>query len=131
MLKVCVSLNKIKIEVNNMQKIASFKDRLNEALVLRDVKPAELHRRTGISESTISQYRSGYAEPKKKKLQTIAEALSVDPAYLMGLDVSPSPPVRRSAKLAKDAKNDNEILKAYESADPKTQKAVRVLLGIE
>ena len=114
-----------------MQKIASFKDRLNEALVLRDVKPAELHRRTGISESTISQYRSGYAEPKKKKLQTIAEALSVDPAYLMGLDVSPSPPVRRSAKLAKDAKNDNEILKAYESADPKTQKAVRVLLGIE
>lgn len=48
-----------------MEKIAKSADRLNEALELRDVKPAELHRRTGISEATISQYRSGYAEPKK------------------------------------------------------------------
>ena len=125
-----------------MEKIAKFADRLNEALELRDVKPAELHRRTGISEATISQYRSGYAEPKKKKLQAIAEALTVDPAFLMGLDVPPTVNYP-SAKLAKDqrqaelrseleqALKHHDIAQAYAEADEKTQKMVRMLLGLE
>lgn len=113
-----------------MNKIAKFADRLNEALVLRDVKPAELHRRTGISEATISQYRSGYAEPKKNKLQSIAEALAVDPAFLMGLDVPPTV-TYPSAKLAKDKHKESEIETAYENADEKTKRAVRILLGLE
>lgn len=109
-----------------MNKIADFKDRLNEALILRDVKPVELHRRTGISEATISQYRSGYAEPKKKKLEQIASALSVDPAFLMGLDVPP----RTAPKLAKDQPK-KDLLTAYEQADEKTKRAVRIMLGLE
>lgn len=106
-----------------------FMDRLNEALVLRDVTPAELHRRTGISESTISQYRSGYAEPKKKKLQLIADALSISPAWLMGLDV-PIVDERRAGKVVPGSPA-NEILEAYERADEKTKMAVRFLLGLE
>ncbi len=125
-----------------MKKIAKFADRLNEALSLRDVKPAELHRRTGISEATISQYRSGYAEPKKEKLQAIAEALAVDPAFLMGLDVSPTVNYP-SAKLAKDQRQaelraeleqafkHQDIAQAYSEADKKTQKMVRMLLGLD
>jgi transcriptional regulator with XRE-family HTH domain len=70
-----------------MEKVESFKDRLNFAMKLRNIKAAELSRRTGISESTISQYRSGYAEPKRKKLGILADALSVSPAWLMGLDI--------------------------------------------
>ena len=70
-----------------MKKIDTFKNRLNHAMKLRSIKAAELSRRTGISESTISQYRSGYAEPKRKKLGILADALSVSPAWLMGLDV--------------------------------------------
>lgn len=65
----------------------SFNARLEQALSIREVKPSELARRTGISQSTISQYRSGYAEPKKDKLSLIANALSVNPSWLMGLDV--------------------------------------------
>lgn len=106
-----------------------FMDRLNEALVLRGVTPAELHRRTGISESTISQYRSGYAEPKKQRLQIIAEALSVNPTWLMGLDV-PIVAEKRAGKSAPGS-YDNEIQEAYNKADEKTQRAVRILLGLE
>ena len=39
--------------------MAEFKDRLEEALKLRDMKPAELARVSGVTEGTISQYRKG------------------------------------------------------------------------
>lgn len=70
-----------------MEKVESFRNRLNYAMDLRNIKAAELSRRTGISEATISQYRSGYTEPKRKKLGILADALNVSPAWLMGLDV--------------------------------------------
>lgn len=115
-----------------MERTASFKDRLNEAMFIRDIKPVELHRRTGISESTISQYRSGYAEPKSKRLDAIASALNVSPAWLMGLDVEMDFYQRHNAKLVKPPGNKkSDIQIAYESADDKTQRAVRILLGLE
>lgn len=70
-----------------MRKTGEFKDRLNEALEMRDWKPSDLVRETGISAATISQYRSGYSKPKEKRLGKIAEVLHVNPAWLMGLDV--------------------------------------------
>lgn len=39
--------------------MAEFKDRLEEALKLRDMKPAELARVSGVTEGAISQYRKG------------------------------------------------------------------------
>ena len=65
----------------------SFKDRLEQALQYREMIPADLVKKTGISESTISQYRSGYSKPKDKRLVMIANVLRVDPSWLMGLDV--------------------------------------------
>ena len=67
--------------------IESFRTRLEKALAESGLKPIELAERTGISQSTISQYRSGYSKPKDKRLVKIAEVLNVDPAWLMGLDV--------------------------------------------
>ena len=65
-----------------------FKERLQKALDIREARPVDIARAAGISESTMSQYRSGYAEPKRDKLSRLANALSVNPAWLMGLDVS-------------------------------------------
>lgn len=64
-----------------------FRARLEKALDYKDMKPAELAKATDISEATISQYRSGYSKPKDQRLVNIANALGVDPAWLMGLDV--------------------------------------------
>ena len=69
----------------------SFKDRFNRALLMSDMTAADLSRKTGISESTLSQYKSGYAKPKDERLVKIANALGVDPAWLMGLDVPMRP----------------------------------------
>ena len=70
-----------------IKKIEEFKDRLNKALELRDMRAVDITAKTGISEATISQYRSGYAKPKSDKLQLLSDALDVNPTWLMGLDV--------------------------------------------
>lgn len=62
-----------------------FSERLNQALKMRGMKAVELHRATGISESTISQYRSGYAMPKNARLKQIAQVLDVNPLWLLGM----------------------------------------------
>ena len=72
---------------------STFSGRLNEALITRQIKPVDLAKRTGISESTISQYRSGYSKPKQDKLALISDALHVNPVWLMGLNVPMDIPV--------------------------------------
>lgn len=39
--------------------MAEFKDRLEQALVEKGMKPSDLSRLTGIGEGAISQYRKG------------------------------------------------------------------------
>lgn len=67
--------------------IKPFKDRLKEALEYREMRPVDLCNKTKISQSTMSQYLSGYAEPKKRRLNLIATTLNINPTWLMGLDV--------------------------------------------
>ena len=75
--------------------------RLAKALAIRGMKQHELCEKTKIPKSAISQYLSGLFEPKQDRLHIIAQALDVDPVWLMGFDVpmekgkenSPSEPV--------------------------------------
>ena len=70
-----------------INRVEEFKARLNKAMSLRGMRAIDIKEKTGLSESTISQYRSGYAKPRSDKLQLLADALDVSPAWLMGLDV--------------------------------------------
>lgn len=70
-------------------KIYPLKDRLKYALEYRNMRPVDLCEKTEISQSTMSQYLSGYAEPKKARLAKIANALNVEPTWLMGFDEEP------------------------------------------
>lgn len=69
-----------------VEKISPFKERLKEALEIKNIRPVDLCKLTKISQSTMSQYLSGYAEPKKERLSLIAKKLNVNPTWLMGLD---------------------------------------------
>lgn len=119
--------------------VEDFKDRFNKALSLRNMRPVELKEKTGISESAISQYRSGYAKPKQDKLYLIAKALDVNEAWLMGLDV----PMNNTPRISDDIKsldaalpvfNEEDIdqmialYTAYTKAIPEIQAAVESLL---
>jgi repressor LexA len=70
-----------------LKKIQSFKERLSEAMRLRDLKQSQLVEKTGISKSLINIYVKGVSEPKQLNIIKIANALNVSPTWLMGYDV--------------------------------------------
>lgn len=66
--------------------MTEFAKRLRSLLDTKKVSAAELSRRTGISEATISRYLSGKYEAKQRSIFVISKALSVSPDYLLGTD---------------------------------------------
>jgi transcriptional regulator with XRE-family HTH domain len=70
-----------------MMKKAKTNDRIREAMEIRGIKQAELVERTGIDKGQMSSYLSGKYKPKQRNIDLIAQALSVDEAWLMGYDV--------------------------------------------
>lgn len=61
--------------------------RIKKALSVRGMTQSELCERTSIPKSAISEYIKGVYEPKQDRLFVIAQALDVDPVWLMGFDV--------------------------------------------
>lgn len=66
----------------------SFQNRLEKAIQIRNIKPVELHEKTGISESLLSKYLSGNAVARQRKLTLLADALNINEIWLMGYDVA-------------------------------------------
>lgn len=66
----------------------SFQNRLEKAIQIKNIKPVELHEKTGISESLISKYLSGNAVARQRKLTLLADALNINEIWLMGYDVA-------------------------------------------
>jgi len=114
--------------------ITTFSSRLNEALTIRGMNAVDLVKRTGISDATISQYRSGYAKPKEDKLMMLSNALDVNPVWLMGLNVPME--CDSSCKTAKPqpidiSRSEYKLIVAFRSADKGTKNSVMKLLDLE
>ena len=62
----------------------SFSDRLKEAMRFRNVRQIDLSTKTKIDKGTISNYLSGKYEPKAANAVIIAEALDVNPMWMLG-----------------------------------------------
>ena len=60
---------------------------------MRDKKPADVAKETGIARSSLSEYLKGEYEPKQDKIFLIAKNLNVDPGWLMGADTEMNPPL--------------------------------------
>lgn len=95
-----------------------FSERLAEGLRARKMSAAELSRLSGVDKGSISRYLKGErSNPTTARIDALARALLVSPAWLMGYDVE---------------MNDNDrLLDAYNRADEKTKKIVRQLLDME
>ena len=72
------------MDIGTTEKCAT---RIAKALSIRGMRQADLCEKTKIPKSAISQYISGAFEPKQDRLYLIAQALNVDPVWLMGYDV--------------------------------------------
>lgn len=67
---------------------SNFRNRLNEALEFRNMKPSELSRLSGVNEGAISQYRKGQYKASQHNLEKLANALNVPIPWLMGANVA-------------------------------------------
>lgn len=119
--------------------VSDFKTRLNQALAIREIKPAVLAFMTGISPSTISQYRSGYAEPKDDKLELICNALDVDPSWLKGYNMPMRPAEFATIEQYEEWAETNDyaitsfeyqLIVSYRKADEGMKEAVHRVLNI-
>jgi repressor LexA len=59
----------------------------------KNIKAAELSRRTGISKPRLSQYKNGVYVPKADAICAMARVLGVSEGYLLGTTESPEPDV--------------------------------------
>lgn len=69
------------------ERMAELKDRLKEALRVRQMRASELEAATDVPKSAISFYLAGKSKPKADRLYIIARALDVSEAWLLGYDV--------------------------------------------
>lgn len=77
---------------------AELKNRLEEALRVRQMRAVDLVEATGVPKSAISFYLAGKSKPKADRLYLISRALDVSEAWLLGYDV----PMVRTAESRKN-----------------------------
>lgn len=76
----------------NENKMKEIMDRLKSKRLKLNISYQELADKTGLSKSTLQRYETGTIRNMPiDKLEIIAEALKVDPAYLMGWDSDVEP----------------------------------------
>lgn len=105
----------------------TFKDRLNRAMALRNMKAVDLSEKTGISKARISQYVNGIYTPKSKSTYIIAQALSVSETWLMGIDVPMEPNQSQQESAPSDTTKSaliKEIVEKLSKLSPNNRKIV-------
>lgn len=71
-----------------MDNLYIIKDRLNEAMKLRDLNITELAFKCGLNKSTVSRYLTGTVIPRSVAIGKMANALQVSPAWILGYEVT-------------------------------------------
>lgn len=90
------------MNMKNNGKVAELRDRLQEAMKDRGLRPIDLSNMTDVPKSMISYYLTGRNVPKADRVYKFAQVLEVNEAWLMGFDV---PKVR----TAEQKKNDDLV----------------------
>lgn len=82
---------------------------------LRGVKDADVVRATGITKSTFSDWKSGRSEPKRDKLQKIADYFNVTVDYLMtGEETSGYYLNEETARMAQEMFEDSDMRSLFD-----------------
>ena len=96
-------------------KISNSQQRLVELMQEMEITQTDICEKTKLPKSVLSMYVHGKREPRQDKISQIADAYSIDPAWLMGYDV----PMKRetlqekysieNARLLNQVKNDGQL----------------------
>lgn len=94
------------------------KNRIEEALSIRNMKAVDLVEKSGVSKSSISSYMSQRWQPKQMALNKMAKVLGVSELWLAGYDVPMERPVEqiksdRLAELIHRMRRDNNLCELF------------------
>lgn len=85
--------------------MATFQNRLIEAMALRDMNAAELSRSSGVNEGAISQYKKGKYKANQHTIEKLAKCLNVSIPWLMGVSDAFGPYENLSSEQNENAVN--------------------------
>ena len=109
------------------ESIATFGDRLKEALKVNNMTQSKLSEISGINTSTISEYIKGKYDPSRSRIFEFSEILKVNPVWLMGFDIP-----MKDEKLEKDIHlttyEKEKLLKEIENAAREKNKNIDYLI---
>ena len=71
----------------NVDVVEPCSARIRKALAVRNMTQSDLCTKAKISKSSLSEYMSGKYVPRQDKIFVLANALDVDPVWLMGCNV--------------------------------------------
>lgn len=110
------------------ESIATFGDRLKEALKVNNMTQSKLSEISGINTSTISEYIKGKYDPSRSRIFEFSEILKVNPVWLMGFEV----PMERNVKVEQDTHlttyEKEKLLKNIENEARKNNKNIDYLI---
>ena len=92
------------------------RNRIREALAIRNMKQVELSEKTGIHKGTINNWLNNRYQPKQKAIMLMANALDVNEMWLAGYDTPMERPAER-VKLDKLARSINVVRKDEKLTD--------------
>lgn len=92
------------------KRIESCGKRIEMALMIRQMKQCDLCKLANVPKSSLSLYLSGAYEPKQDRIYSMAKALNVSEAWLMGYDV---PMETNSPNEPKLTEGEELLLKAF------------------
>ena len=104
--------------------MVEFKTRLQEALQVRNMTAADLSRKSGIDKGSLSNYLKGKFIPKQSKIDAMARALNVSPAWLLGYDVD----MNKADVIVEDSNNIMTIFENLSQEDKEKVKDYAVFL---
>lgn len=114
-----------------MLKKVEIKDRIRNAMDLRNLTQSELSEKAKIDKGQLSSYLSGKYKPRQKNIEAIARTLNVDEAWLMGFDV----PMERHIPSAKKDDNyfqtdtERKLILSYRKLNEKNQKKCSIYVN--
>lgn len=98
-------------------------ERIREALAAKQMTQADLCRLTGIPKSAMSQYCNGGLVPRQDRTFSIASALNVSEAWIMGFDVPMEREAKTSATISGDGL-DEEVMNLFSELSPEGRASV-------
>lgn len=96
------------------------RNRIREALALRNMKQVELCEKTGIKKSSVNNWLSQRWQPKQDAIMKMAQALDVSEMWLAGYDVPMDRPIEQKksdelAQLIHSIRGDKELQNLFTS----------------